>query len=72
MPLAAHAEDDPSLFSRFTMAKIDPSSKLMWAHWLCALSYLAWTLLLLDYHYQSYVALRCARKRQRCLWSWGS
>ena len=61
MPLqnAEGYKDGDTTFSRLTMAGIDPQSKIMWAHWVCTFLYLGWTLLLLEYHYKEYVALRC-------------
>ena len=40
------------------MANVAPRSKIMWAHWSCCLLFLAWTLMLLEWHFKQYVSLR--------------
>lgn len=49
LQLSEGFERGDSTFSRLTMANIAPRSNIMWAHWVCCLLFLAWTLMLLEW-----------------------
>ncbi|GBF87290.1 ERD4-related membrane protein [Raphidocelis subcapitata] len=53
----AYDNNDKS-FSRMTMANVDPSSRLMWGHWVLVFAFLGWTMLLLEFHFRQFVSLR--------------
>lgn len=52
--VAQHHHTPPPL--PLAPAAVKPTTQ--WAHWVCCLAFLGWTLFLLEYHFKQYVCLR--------------